>query len=263
MPLINQVGTVPVKGSEKRNHIEGRFRDILEVTRLLSSDSAPEKVIESVLAQLCERLGKRVRCALLEGDELRLRFWAGEYSCPVGGLSVDKGSIVWDVVRKGTPVNLTDADQTYGYTHSLDAPIKVKSVIPLTYVDPVANEIRRLGALIVDSGTEGVPISADNFEYLQIIGQLISALVGRAHLIQQLMTSCRRQEAILMQTADSFRNSIAIIGGFSRRVARLAQDTSLATAASHLYEEVEILEAHLAEFERHMNSKTEEGEGPQ
>lgn len=254
---------MPVKGSEKKSHIEGRFRDILEVTKLLSSSSAPEKVIESVLAHLCKRLGKRVRCALLEGDELKLRFCVGEYSCPVGGLSVDKGSIVWDVVRKGTPVNLTDTRQTYGYTHSLDAPIKVKAVIPMAYIDPMTNMIRKLGALIVDSGTEGVPISADNFEYLQIIGQLISALVGRADLIQQLMTSCRRQEAILMETADSFRNSIAIIGGFSRRVAKLAQDPLLATEASHLYEEVKVLEAHLAEFEGHMNSKTEEGNGRQ
>ena len=242
-----------VKGSEKKRHIEGRFHDILEVTRLLSSSTTPETVIESVLTHLCERLGKRARCALLEGDDLKLRFWAGEHGCPVGGLSVDKGSIVWDVVRKGVAVNLTDVHQTNGYAHSLDRPIKIKAVIPLAYVDPMTSRIRKLGALIVDSGTEGVPISEDNFEYLQVIGQLISALVGRAELVQQLMISCRRQEDILMQTADSFRNSIAIIGGFSRRVARLAQDTLLATDASHLYEEVKVLEGHLAEFEKHMN----------
>ncbi len=251
------------KGPVKRRQVEGRFQDILEITRLLSSSAAPETVIESVLSHLCERLGKRARCALLEGDDLKLRFWAGEHSCPVGGLSVDKGSIVWDAVRKGTAVNLTDPHQANGYTHSLDTPIKIKSVIPLSYVDPITNQSRKLGALIVDSGTNGVPISADNFEYLQVIGQLISALVGRAELIQQLMTSCRRQEAILMQTADSFRNSIAIIGGFSRRVARLAQDTSLAKEASHLHEEVKVLETHLAEFERHMTVNTGEDNGRQ
>jgi len=249
------------KGSEKKKHAGGPFHDILEVTRLLSSSTAPEKVIESVLAHLCERLGKRARCALLEGDDLKLRFWAGEHGCPVGGLSVDKGSVVWDVVRTGVAINLTDIRQTDGYTHSLDTPIKIKAVIPLAYVDPMTNRIRKLGALIVDSGAEGVPISADNFEYLQVIGQLISALVGRSELVQQLMTSCRRQEEILMQTADSFRNSIAIIGGFSRRVARLAEDTLLAADASHLYEEVKLLEAHLAEFERHMNLKTGEDDG--
>jgi hypothetical protein len=236
-----------------KKSIPGRFQDILEVARLLSSSTVPEQVIETVLVHLCERLGKRARCALLEGDDLRLRFWAGEHACPVGGLSVDKRSIVWDVVRRGIAVNLTDPHQTNGYVHSLDRPIKIKSVIPLAYVDPVTGEARKLGALIVDSGVGGAPISAENFEYLQVIGQLISAIVGRAELVRQLMTSCRRQEAILMQTAHSFRNSIVIIGGFSRRIEKLARDTEVAADASHLYEEVEALEAHLAEFEKHMS----------
>lgn len=45
----------------------GPFRDILDVARLLSSSAVPEQVIETVLTNLCERLGKRSRCALLEG----------------------------------------------------------------------------------------------------------------------------------------------------------------------------------------------------
>lgn len=250
-----------VKNLRAKKHAPGPFQDILEVARLLSSSTVPEKVIENVLTHLCERLGKRARCALLDGDDLRLRFWAGEHSCPVGGLSVDKGSVVWDAVRKGIAINLTDPHQTDSYTHSLDTPIKIKSVIPLTCLDPITQETLTLGALIVDSGIEGVPMSAENFEYLQVIGGLISAIMGRAELIQRLMTSCSRQEAILMQTAHNFRNSILIIGGFSRRIARLAQDTKLATEAIHLYEEVTALEAHLAEFEKHMSLKTGEAEG--
>jgi hypothetical protein len=234
----------------------GPFRDILEVARLLSSSTVPEKVIEAVVTHLCERLGKRSRCALLEGDDLRLRFWAGEHSCPTNGLPVDKKSIVWDAVNKGTAINLTDTRQTNGYTHSLADPIKIKSIIPLTYVDPMTQQQKKLGALIVDSGQEGVPISEEDFEYLQVIGQLISAIAGRAELIQQLMTSCRRQEAILMQTAHNFRNSIAVIGGFSQRIAQLTVDKELAAKATHLHEEVKILEAHLAEFETYMNLKT-------
>jgi hypothetical protein len=245
--------TMGVKKASIKNHIPGRFQDILEIARLLSASTVPEKVIETVLVHLCERLGKRARCALLEGDDLRLRFWAGEHSCSIGGLPVDKGSIVWDAVRKGVAVNLTDPYQTNGYTHSLDTPIKIKAVIPLAYIDPITDQTRKLGALIVDSGIEGAPVSAENFEYLQIVGELISAIVGRAELIQQLMTSCHRQEAILLQTAHSFRNSIAIMGGFSRRIVKLAQDTKLASEASHVYEEVKALEAHLAEFEEHMS----------
>src|SRR5512137_3084018 len=101
-----------VKKPRTRKHAPGNFQDILEVARLLSSSTVPDKVIETVLAHLCERLGKRARCALLEGDDLRLRFWAGEHCCPIDGLSVDRGSIVWDAVRKGIAVNLTDPHQT-------------------------------------------------------------------------------------------------------------------------------------------------------
>ena len=187
---------------------------------------------------------------------MKLRFWAGEHSCPVGGLPVDKKSIVWDVVNKGMAVNLTDPRQTDGYTHSLAERIKIKAIIPLTYVDPMTQEKRKLGALIVDSGQEGIPIPEEDFEYLQVIGQLISAVAGRSELIQQLMTSCRRQEAILMQTDHNFRNSIAVIGGFSRRIAQRTIDKELAAKATHLHEEVKILEAHLAEFEASMNLKT-------
>ncbi len=248
--------TTSQKKPKTRRAARGPFRDILEVARLLSSSTLPEKMIETVLTHLCERLGKRSRCALLEGDDLTLRFWAGEHTCPVGGLPVNRNSIVWDAVRKGVPINLTDHRQTNGYAHSLAEPIKIKSVIPLAYVDPVTQQTRKLGALIVDSGKEGVPISEEDFEYLQVIGQLISAIAGRAELIGQLMTSCRRQEAILMQTAHNFRNSIAIIGGFSGRIAHMAVDEEVAEKATHLHEEVKTLEGHLAEFEAYMSLKT-------
>jgi hypothetical protein len=234
----------------------GPFRDILDTARLLSSSEIPEKVIETVLTHLCERLGKRARCALLEGEDLKLRFWAGEHSCPVGGIKIRDNSIVWDAVRKDKPVNLTDARQSNEYEHTLSAPINVKSIIPLSYVDPLSNRKKNLGALIVDSGKEDVPISSEDFEYLQVIGQLISAIVGRTDLIQQLMESCHRQETILMEAAHNFRNSIVIIGGFSRRIAKLAEKTEMAENAADLSKEVKTLETYFTEFEKYMNLKT-------
>jgi hypothetical protein len=238
------------------NDHDGRFRDILEATRLLGSSRVPEKVVETVLAHLCERLGKRARCAFLEGDDLKLRFWAGDHAVPLGGLKVNKGSIVWEAVRKGVAINLTDPHQTNGYTHTLREPVKIKAIVPLGYIDPLTQQEKKLGVLIVDSGQNGVPISAEDFEYLQVIGELISAIVGRAELVEQLMTSCRRQETILMETAHNFRNRIAVIGGFSRRIANLAKGTELADKAKHLHEEVTALESHLAEFEKYMSLKT-------
>jgi GAF domain-containing protein len=245
------------KNRKKRHEkgAPGRFQDILEVTRLLSSSIVPEKVIETVLIHLCDRLGKRARCALLEGEDL-LRFFAGPHTCPVEGLKIDKKSIVWDAVRKGTPFNLVNEHATEGYKHTLSTPINIKSIIPLSYFDPITQQERKLGALIVDSGQEHVPISTEDFEYLQVIGQLISAVVGRSDLIRQLMTSCRRQEAILVETVHNFRNSIAVIGGFSRRIAKLADNAETAEKARHLEEEVKVLEAHVAEFEKYMNAPT-------
>lgn len=245
------------KPGDTRGNSSGPFGDILEAASLLSSSTVPEKVVETVLSHLCERLGKRARCAFLEGEDLTLRFWAGEHICPVAGLQIHKESIVWDVLQKGVAVNLTDSHDTNGYTHTLTAPIKIKAIIPLSYVDPLSGEQKKVGALIVDSGKEGVPISPEDFEYLQVIGQLIGAIVGRAELVDQLMASCRRQEVILMETAHNFRNRIAAIGGFSRRISRLAQNSELAETATDLQEEVVALEGHLSGFEKYMSLRNQ------
>ncbi|OPY76346.1 MAG: hypothetical protein A4E64_01552 [Syntrophorhabdus sp. PtaU1.Bin058] len=236
--------------------VQGRFHDILEAASLLSSSTLPGKVIEMVLNDLSERLGKRARCAFLEGDDLKLRFWAGDHVCPIEGIQIHKDSIVWDAVKKGAAVNLTDPHQTNGYTHSLSAPIKIKAIIPLSYVDPMTQQKKQLGVLIVDSGEAGVPISEEDFQYLQVIGQLISAIIERAKLVEQLMASCSRQESILMETTHNFRNRIVVIAGFSRQIAQMAQGTKLAEKAALLQEEVKELESNLAVFERYMSLKT-------
>jgi hypothetical protein len=238
------------KGDKKQNQ---NFEDILELARFLSASTVPEKVIETVLNNLRERLGKRARCAFFEGEDLKLKFWAGEYPHPVEGLKIHKGSIVWDVIKRGVPVNLTDPHQTNGYIHTLLDPIKIKAIIPLGYVDPLTNENKQIGALIVDSGKEGTPISSEDFEYLQVIGQLIGAIIGRAQLIEQLMASCQRQEMILLETAHNFRNRIAVIGGLSRRIANALKGTEIAERASQLLKEVKTLEANLEIFEKYMS----------
>ncbi|MBP8744490.1 MAG: hypothetical protein KBH86_05130 [Syntrophorhabdus sp.] len=242
-----------IKKTKTEKDKPGPLRDILDTVVVLSASEIPEKAIETVLTGLSGRLGKRARCALLEGKDLNLRFWAGEHTCPIGGVKIRENSIVWDAVKKGTPINLTDGHQSDHFEHTLGDPINVKSIIPLSYDDPLTKQQMKLGALIVDSGKEGVPISDEDFEYLQVIGQLISAIVGRKALIEQLMQSCRRQEAILMEAAHNFRNDILIIGGFSRRITKLAKNTEIAKIALDLQEEVRDLEKHFAEFERNIN----------
>jgi hypothetical protein len=92
----------------------------------------------------------------MEGEELKLHCWVGKYECPIEQVPVDKESIVWRIVEKGIPLNLTDPKEIEGYRHTLAEGVKIKSVIPLQYVDSLTQEEIRVGALIVDSGKEGI-----------------------------------------------------------------------------------------------------------
>ena len=229
-----------------------RYQDLLEIGRLVSWCMNPDYLIKTCLDHLSKRLEKRARCVLFEGDELKLHCWVGRYKCPIEQVPVCKESIVWKVVESRAPVNLTDAQETEGYRHTLSEEVKIKSIIPLWYVDSLTQEEKRVGALIVDSGKEGVPISAEDFEYLKVVGELIGAAVGKAVLSEQLIESYRKKEAMVKETAHAFRNRILTIGMISRRIARLAKDTGFAQEAGVLYQEVKLLESHLERFEKYI-----------
>ncbi|HSB05241.1 MAG TPA: hypothetical protein VLK23_08595, partial [Thermodesulfobacteriota bacterium] len=145
-----------------------------------------------------------------------------------------------------------DPKEIEGYQHTLAEGVKIKSVIPLQYVDSLTQEEIRVGALIVDSGKEEVPISAEDFEYLKVMGELIGAAVGKAELTEQLIESYRKKETMVKQTVDAFRNRITIIGTISRRTARLSKDPALVRDAEILYREIESLESHLERFEKYI-----------
>ena len=227
-----------------------RYQDLLEIARLVSWCMNRDHLIKTCLDHIGQRLGKRARYLLMEGDELKVHSWVGRYECPIEQVPVHKESIVWRIVEKGEPLNLTDPKQIEGYRHTLAEGVKIKSIIPLRYVDSLTQEEIRVGALIVDSGKEGVPISDEDFEYLKGIGELIGAAVGKAELTGQLIESYRKKEAMVKQTVDAFRNRITVIGTISRRIARLTQDPALAQDAEILYQEIQSLESHLEQFEK-------------
>jgi signal transduction histidine kinase len=66
------------------------------------------------------------------------------------------------------------------------------------------------------------------------------------------MESYRRKEAMVKETAHNFRNRIAAIGGFSRRIAQMARGGSLAEEARKVYQEAQALEGYLERFEKYM-----------
>ncbi len=229
-----------------------RYEDLLEIARLVSWCMNRDYLIKTCLEHISQRLRMRARCVLMEGEELKLHCWVGKYECQMEQVPVCKESIVWRVVEKGTPVNLTDPSLMAGYCHTLKKGIKIKAIIPLWYVDSITQEEKRVGALIVDSGKKGVPISDEDFEYLKVVGELIGAAVGKAELTEQLIESYKRKEIMVRETAHAFRNRITAIGGFSRRIVQLAKDADLAKETRMVYEEIQAMETQLERFEKDM-----------
>jgi len=238
--------------SNKKKDLKDRCQDLLEIARLVSWCMNRDYLIKTCLDHISRRLGKRARCVLKEREDLKLHCWVGRYECPMEQVPVCKDSVVWKVVEDGIPVNLTEAHQCEGYSHTLAEGVKIKAIVPLWYVDQVTQEEKRVGALIVDSGKKGMPVSGEDFEYLKVVGELIGAAVGKAELTEQLIESYKRKEIMVRETAHAFRNRITAIGGFSRRIVELAKDKDLADEAKLLYQEVQRMESHLAQFEKYI-----------
>lgn len=236
----------------KEKILAKRCEDLLEIARLVSWCMDRNYLIKTCLDHISQRLGMRARCVLKEGEALKLHCWVGRYHCPIEQVPIGKESIVWKVVEGGISVNLTETHQCEGYRHTLAEKVKIKAVIPLWYVDSITQEERRVGALIVDSGKKGIPISDEDFEYLKLVGDLIGAAIGKAELTEQLIESYKRKEIMVRETAHAFRNRISAIGGFSHRIAELAKDKDLADEARVLYQEVQLMESHLEQFEKYL-----------
>ena len=237
---------------KKEGNLAKRYQDLLEIARLVSWCMNRDYLVKTCLDHISRRLDKRARCVLKEKDDLKIHCWVGRYEYPMEQVPICKESIVWEVVEKGMPVNLTDASLMTGYSHTLKEKVKIKAVIPLWYVDSITQEERRVGALIVDCGRKGIPISSEDFEYLKVVGELIGAAVGKGEITEQLIESYKEKEKMVLETADAFRNRVTAIGGFSRRMVQLAKNTDLAKEAKMVYEEVQALETQLERFEKYM-----------
>jgi len=237
---------------DQKKGLKERCPELLEIARLVSWCMNRDYLIRSCLDHINRRLGMRARCVLKEKEQLKLHCWLGEYECRMEEMPICKESIVWKVVEEGIPVNLTETHQCEGYSHTLGEKVKIKAIVPLWYADQVTQEEKRVGALIVDSGKMGMPVSDEDFEYLKVVGELIGAAIGKAELTEQFIDSYKRKEIMVRETAHAFRNRIAAIGGFSRRIAELARDKDLANEAKMIYHEVQLLESHLEQFEKYI-----------
>jgi hypothetical protein len=241
------------KAETKEESLVNRYQDLFDIARVVSWCTDRDYLIKTCLDHISQRLTKRARCVLMEGEELKLRYSVGRYDCPIEQVPIHKESMVWKVMRERKPRNLTDPQETEGYKHTLSEAVKIKSIIPLWYVDSSTQEEKVVGALIVDCGKERSPVSTEDFEYLKAVGELIGAAIGKGELLGQLVKCNREKEVMVRKTIDGFRNRITTIGTISKRIERLAENTRLIREGEFLHKEVQALETHLERFEKYVD----------
>ncbi len=70
------------KAEDREPGLAGRCEDILDIAQLINASASPETIMFDAVDHLARRLGKRARCAVLDGGELVLRYWSGQYESP-------------------------------------------------------------------------------------------------------------------------------------------------------------------------------------
>lgn len=245
----------------KDSHVEAlekRCDDLIDIARLLSLSFDKDVIIKKALEHVHERLGKRARYAVLQDGNLMMRHWVGEYKENVlASKKIARRSILWDVFTAGKALNLTDPSQTNGYEHTLAEQVKVKAVVPLRYVNARTRQEVPFGVLVVDSGKEQAPITEDEFEYLQIMADLIAEAVGKTVLVSELIRSYEKREEASMSLAHFLRNRFMVIGGFARRLLKKADDDDIKRYAETIAEEIGEMERSLRSLEEVLQGEEE------
>jgi signal transduction histidine kinase len=248
-----------VSNSPKVEALEKRCYDLIDVAHLLTLSLDKDTIIKKALEHVHERLGKRARYAVLEDGHLVIRHWVGEYEGNVlASKKVATKSILWDVFTEGKALNLTDPSQTNGHEHTLTEHVKIKAVVPLRYVEARTHQEVKFGVLVVDSGREQAPITEEEFEYLQIMADLIAEAVGKTGLVRELIRSYEKREEASKSLAHFLRNRFMVIGGFSRRLLKKADNKEIKRYAETIAREIEEMERSLQALEEMLQGEQEE-----
>ena len=239
--------------------LEKRCKDLIDIAHLLTLSLDKDAIIRKALEYVYERLGKRARYAVLEDGHLVIMHWVGEYDETfLASKKVAKKSILWEVFTEGKALNLTAPSQTNGYEHTLTEHVKIKAVIPLRYVEARTHQEIKFGVLVVDSGREQAPITEEEFEYLQIMANLIAEAVGKAELVRELIRSYEKREEAAKSLAHFLRNRFMVIGGFARRLLKKADDEEVKGYAETIAREIEEMERSLQVLEEMLQGEEEE-----
>jgi GAF domain-containing protein len=232
--------------------------DLVDIARLVSLSLDKDVIIKQALEHVHERLRKRARYAILEDGNLVIRHWVGEYAKNfLAPKKVAKRSILWDVFTAGKALNLTDPSQTKGYEHTLTEQVKIKAVVPLRYVDARTHQGVKFGVLVVDSGKGQAPITEEEFEYLQIMADLIGEAVGKTVLVRELIRSYEKREEMVKAMTHYLRNRFMVIGGFARRLLKKTDGKEIQGYAETIAREIDEMEASLQILEKMLQGKEE------
>lgn len=251
--------TVMVSKGARVEALEKRCEDLIDIARLLSLSLDKEVIIKKSLGHIHERLGKRARYAVLEDGQLLIADWVGEYDKSFSTTKkVARKSILWKALSKGEALNLTVPSQTNGYEHTLKEQVKIKAVVPLRYVDARTHQEVRFGVLVVDSGREQAPITEEEFEYLQIMADLIGEAAGKTELVKELISSYAQREELVKSMTHSLRNRFMVIGGFARRLYKKIDDGKTKGYAGIIAKEIVEMEKSLQVLEDMWKGEKEE-----
>ncbi len=190
---------------------------------------APHLGIHRCLEHIWKSFNLRARLFLLEGDSLILRDCVGEYSCyPEIGLKIHPGSLVWEIFQKGKPANLTESYYQKDWPHSLPEPVTIKAVIPLKRANTLDGHGQASGVLVVDAGdSPSGAIEERDFQFLEVLGILISEILEASMLMKKIKKVQQEKEIMEQEVAHIFRNSFTVIGGFARKIGKIAVDPRL------------------------------------
>ena len=128
-------------------------------------------------------------------------------------------------------------------------PVIFKAVVPLGYLDVRTQQEVKFGVLVVDSGPEQKPISAEEFEYLLIMADLIGEAVGKVELINELIRSYENRKELIKSMTHFLRNRFMVVGGFARRLHKKARDEDVKGYAQVISKEIGDIETYLHALE--------------
>jgi signal transduction histidine kinase len=136
--------------------------------------------------------------------------------------------------------------------------VKIKAVVPLRYVDARTHQGVKFGVLVVDSGKEQAPITEEEFEYLQIMADLIGEAVGKTVLVRDLIRSYEKREEASKSLAHFLRNRFMVIGGFARRLLKKTDNKEIKGYAETIAREIAEMEKSLRTLEEMLQGEEEE-----